>query len=154
MKILFISTKGPLPTNDGHCLRTFNLLREVARHHEVFLLSFVKFEEEYRNVEQLRQICSHVEYLPLRENTSRFHLAASLVRNIFSDRPFVVQKYETPEMRESIRRVLKEEIDLVHLDMLPSSVIGKCSVSFRLCLISTTLNRLFLPVAWNLKIIH
>ena len=120
MKILFISTKGPLPTNDGHCLRTYNLLRQIAKHHEIYLLSFVKYQEEYDYVEELQQLCKHVEYFSIKENDSLSHNILSLAVNIFSAKPFVVQKYDTSEMRASIKQLLfQENIDLVHLDMLP-----------------------------------
>ena len=120
MKVLFISTKGPLPTNDGHCLRTYNLLRQIAKYHDIYLLSFVKYQEEYTYVGELQKLCKKVEYFSIKENDSPVRNVLSLVSNVFSDKPFVVQKYDTLEMRTSIMRLLsQEDIDLVHLDMLP-----------------------------------
>ena len=50
MKVLFVTTKSPLPMNDGHSLRSFNLLKAVAQNHEVTLLSYVKYPVEYEYV--------------------------------------------------------------------------------------------------------
>ena len=120
MKVLFISTKGPLPTNDGHCLRTYNLLRQVSQKHEIYLFSFVKYSEEYDHIDEFKGLCKHIEYFSLGENYSSFRNVLSLALNVFSNKPFVAQKYDTHEMRDSIKNLLShEDIDLVHLDMLP-----------------------------------
>lgn len=120
MKILFISTKAPLPTNDGHCLRTYNFLRQVYKNNEIYLLSFVKYQEEYDHIDELKGLCKHVEYFSLKENASSLYNVLSLALNVLSDKPFVAQKYDTHEMRDSIKELLsREDIDLVHLDMLP-----------------------------------
>ena len=120
MKVLFISTKGPLPTNDGHCLRTYNLLRQVSKKHEIYLLSFVKYPEEYDHIDELKGLCKHIEYFSLKENHSSSRNVLSLALNVFSHKPFVAQKYDTHEMRDSIKNILsREKIDLIHLDMLP-----------------------------------
>ncbi len=120
MKILFISTKGPLPTNDGHCLRTFNLLQQVSLKHEIHLLSFVKYEEEYGHIDQLKEICASVKLLPLKENDSQLATFVTLLKSIFSDKPFVFHKYNKTHMSDAIKGVLeKENIDIVHFDMLP-----------------------------------
>ena len=43
--------------------------------------------------------------------------------NLFSSLPFVAQKYDVPAMRQKIREIIKtENIDLVHVDMLPLTV--------------------------------
>lgn len=120
MKILFLSTKAPLPTNDGHSLRTFNLLRQVARNHEVYLISFVKFDTEYRYLEDMRALCNYVAYFPVKENRSRIQLVLSLLRNLFSTKPFVLQKYDQDNMRREIQALVNRiSFDIIHVDMLP-----------------------------------
>ena len=41
MKVLFLSAWYPYPPNNGSKLRIFNLLRGMAQHHEVSLLSLI-----------------------------------------------------------------------------------------------------------------
>lgn len=120
MNVLFISTKSPLPANDGHCLRTFNLLRQIARKHQVHLLSFIKYEEEYRYRKDLEKFCQTVKLFRIPENFSRLRLGLSLSMSILESRPFVVRKYHTKSMAATVRQVVRERgIELVHLDMLP-----------------------------------
>lgn len=123
MQILFITTKCPLPLIDGHSLRTFNLLKLVAQQHDVHLLSFVKFQEEYRCVDELRSICSSVELIDLAENKSRVSSLKTVVASLLKRKPFVVCKYDKGIMRRAITRLLSaNHIDIVHFDMLPLAV--------------------------------
>lgn len=123
MNILYVTTKSPLPTNDGHSLRTYNLLCAAASKHNVFLLSFVKFPVEYEYLNDLKRICTYVRQFQVPENISKFRLSATVLINIFSTRPFVADKYYSEEMKAEMLRCIKEfDIDLVHLDMLPLGV--------------------------------
>ncbi len=123
MRVLFVTTKTPLPINDGHSLRTYNLLRSVASHHEVTLLSCVKFPIEYNFRSELETICSSVKQFIVPENNSRMSAVTSACLNIFESKPYVARKYDQNALRREIRRLLKEQkYDLVHLDMLPLGV--------------------------------
>jgi len=123
VNILYITTKSPLPTNDGHSLRTYNLLRRVAARHSVSLLSFVKFPVEYDYQQELADICEDVALFPLAENSSKGSLVASAACNLFSSEPFVVRKYRDQAMLKAISsKQQQHRIDLVHLDMLPLGV--------------------------------
>ncbi len=123
LKILFVTTKTPLPMNDGHTLRSGNLVSEAARGNEVHLLSFIKNEEEVGQVEKLRRFCASVRLVEVAENRSRVALVITLLRSLVSGRSFLECKYNKKEMRRAICEVLaREKIDLVHLDMLPLGV--------------------------------
>jgi polysaccharide biosynthesis protein PslH len=120
MNILFITTKSPWPLNDGHSLRSYNLLRQAAREHSIHLLSFVKYQEEKLGCERLREICSSVQLIDVPANRSSFLLARDILKSLLLRRPAVVEKYDIAAMRKAIRVILeKEDIHLVHLDMLP-----------------------------------
>lgn len=123
MKILFITTKSPLPMNDGHSLRSFNLLNAVAQHHDVTLLSYVKFPVEYEYKNELESLCKSVMQFTVPDNCSQSKAALSACLNIAGKEPYVAMKYNQQKMRLEIRRLLKDEnFDLVHLDMLPLGV--------------------------------
>jgi glycosyltransferase involved in cell wall biosynthesis len=123
MNILFITTKCPLPTNDGHSLRSFNLLKQVAAEHKVHLLSFVKYQHEYNSIEELEKICHSVQLFDVPENKSKIVLLKTLIFSLLKRKPFVVCKYDTQPMRQAIQRNLTQNsIDIVHFDMLPLAV--------------------------------
>ncbi len=123
MNILFITTKCPLPANDGHSLRSFNLLKQVATVHKVHLLSFVKYQHEYEAIGELEKICCSVKLFEVPENNSKTNLFKTLILSLLTRHPFVALKYDTLPMRMTIRRKLANtSIDLVHFDMLPLAV--------------------------------
>jgi len=123
MNVLFISTKSPLPTNDGHSLRTFNLLKQIALEHSVHLLTFVKSQEEHNYTSQLKEFCLSVKMIDLPENRSKISFMKTVLFSLLKGKPFVVCKYDNPRMHSSIANVLAHtRIDLVHLDMLPLGV--------------------------------
>lgn len=106
--------------NDGHSLRSYNLLKQVASEHVVHLLSFVKYQEEKLENTKLEKLCRSVQLIDVPANKSNFFLARDILKSLVCLRPAVVEKYDTLAMRKAIRSVFaREEIDLVHLDMLP-----------------------------------
>ncbi len=123
MRVLFVTTKTPLPMNDGHSLRTYNLLCSVASHHEVTLLSCVKFPIEYNFRSELETICSSVKQFSVPENSSRMGAVTSACLNLLESKPYVARKYDQNALRREIRGLLREQkYDLVHLDMLPLGI--------------------------------
>lgn len=123
MNILFVTTKCPLPTNDGHSLRSFNLLKQVAAKNNIHLLSFVKYQQEYNSIDELEKICQSVELFEVPENRSKVSLIKTLVFSLLKRKAFVVCKYDTQPMRLAIRRKLSENsINIVHFDMLPLAI--------------------------------
>ncbi|MDE2433090.1 MAG: glycosyltransferase [Burkholderiales bacterium] len=119
MKILVMTTKSPYPLFEGRALRTYNLIKQAAEHHEIHLLSFVQTQEDLEGIEHMRQICSVVEYEKLYFDESRRDILKDAVAELFSRAPLPVVKYRTAAMREKLRRLIVENrYDLIHLDML------------------------------------
>lgn len=119
MKILVITTKSPFPLYEGRALRTYNLIKQIARKHEIYLLTFVQTPEEVSGVEHMRTICAGVEAVPLYLGRGKWQILLDLVRELFSSSPLLAVKYRSRVMRKKIRSVLAAHpIDLVHLDML------------------------------------
>lgn len=66
MQILFVSLAVPFPPTNGHCRRNWALLQALAEEgHELTLVSFEEPLEMGRNGSSLRQVCRHVELIPL-----------------------------------------------------------------------------------------
>jgi glycosyltransferase involved in cell wall biosynthesis len=64
MKILFLSRWFPYPLNNGSKLRIYNLLRGLARHHQVTLLTFVDQRDTDPGVPELRSLCHQIQAIP------------------------------------------------------------------------------------------
>jgi polysaccharide biosynthesis protein PslH len=63
MRVLVVSTWFPDPPTNGAKLRAHHLLRELARRHEVSLLSFAEPGEEH-HASALQQVCSTIATVP------------------------------------------------------------------------------------------
>jgi glycosyltransferase involved in cell wall biosynthesis len=66
MRILFLSGWYPYPSNNGSKLRILNLLRGLAQHHSVTLLSFADQPGVDPEVPQVQSLCDEVHILPSR----------------------------------------------------------------------------------------
>jgi len=119
MNILFLSTENPFPPDHGHYIRTYNILKYIARHHNIYFLAFVKNEEDFKYVEPIRKICKSADVFINPYDVSRYKFYLSLMLNIFSPLPYIAQKYYQKNMKQKMKEVLKEnKIDIVHFDML------------------------------------
>ncbi len=117
MKILFLSRWFPEPADNGSKLRILNLLRGLAQHHEVSLLSFSDQPEMSLEAEQIRSLCSVVQTIQWREFDPH-SVRASL--GFLSLRPRWLMDTFSPEMAEEIRRQLSsKKYDLVIASQLP-----------------------------------
>lgn len=119
MKILAVTTKSPYPLNEGRALRTYNLLRQLALHHEVHLVSFVQTREDVEGLRSMRAFCTSVEAEPLYLDHPRLRLAADACLELLGSVPLQVIKYRTAGMRRRLARLIgRHTFDAVHLDML------------------------------------
>jgi glycosyltransferase involved in cell wall biosynthesis len=64
VRILFLSGWYPYPVNNGSKLRILSLLRGLAQHHEVTLLSLADQSDVDPEEPQLRSLCREVQVLP------------------------------------------------------------------------------------------
>jgi glycosyltransferase involved in cell wall biosynthesis len=66
MRILFLSGWYPYPPNNGSKLRILSLLRGLAQHHEVTLLSFADQPDVDPEASEVCSLCCDVQVLPRR----------------------------------------------------------------------------------------
>lgn len=119
-RILFLSTNSPYPIIDGHSQRTFNLLRGAAEEFDVHLLTFVQSPAEEEGVKVLSSFCREVVPIPVLATASRARFLATVARSLASSLPFVVLKYHSARMEQSMHEQFqKYSFNLLHLDMLP-----------------------------------
>lgn len=103
MKILYITTRFPLPPVKGDKLRAFQTIRYLSGNHEIDLVSFIhKDEESY--IEEMKKYCRRVEAIPF----SLLLGLLNITRNFFSAKPFQVSFYESNRIKQSILHFLKK----------------------------------------------
>ncbi len=117
MRVLMLTQVVVYPADAGPKVKTLQVLRHLAQHHEVIYCSFVRGEEEMRGAEKLREFCARIEMVPMRR--SRLADARYLLESLLLGDSFILRRDERAEMRAKVAQLLKEEqIDVMHVDQL------------------------------------
>jgi len=112
MKILMLTPYLPYPLLSGGQIRTYNLLKKLAKKHEITLFALIKNEQEKQYVPELEKYCSKVRVF---KRSEKPFTVKNIFKALFSSYPFLVVRNHVPETIEAIRKELSEEkYDLIH----------------------------------------
>jgi glycosyltransferase involved in cell wall biosynthesis len=116
MKILFLSSWFPYPANNGSKIRIFNLLRGLAKVHDVTIITFIDHPSINPDTPALKELCNKCIAVPWREFNPKSWRARI---GILSSKPrFLLDTY-SPEMECAIRQQISEnKFDLVIVSQL------------------------------------
>jgi glycosyltransferase involved in cell wall biosynthesis len=117
MKILFLTQILPFPPDAGPRVKTWHVLRALAKQgHSVTLVSFVR-PEEAQHLPVLEKVCSSVHAVPLQR--SRFADVGHIFRSFFRDRPFLVERDDLRPMQDVVNDLIRQGgYDVIHADQL------------------------------------
>lgn len=122
LKILFLTNRSPYPIKDGQSRRTYNILKGLARRHDVYLLSLYESAEEIapESISHLKSFCEKIEMLPAPRKSLSLGMLVRLLRSLFSRDPYSVWRHYSSAYVERIRmRLETTSFDVVHCDILP-----------------------------------
>lgn len=124
MHILWIKTELLHPVDKGGRIRTYQMLRALARQHEVTYLTLDDGTAARDAVALAHEYCNHVEVVPFTpppKGSAAFYSA--LVGNLLSSLPYAVSRYEVPALRQRLRELVRErKVDVVVCDFLAPSI--------------------------------
>src|SRR6267143_1106739 len=120
MHILWIKTELLHPIDKGGKIRTYNMLKELKRDHQITYLTLddgsAGAAERQNALEYSDELIS-VPHQPREKFTAGFYF--DLLFNLASSMPYAIKKYESEMMRREIsERVKSGKIDLVVCDFL------------------------------------
>ncbi len=112
MRVLFVSAVLPYPLYSGGQIRIYNLLKQLSQNHEITLFSFIRNEEERKNIQAL-SFCKHVETI-YRGHAWQLNYVA---RSLLGSYPFLLSTYDNGQMRNALIHALESQhYDLVHIE--------------------------------------
>ena len=112
MKVLMITPYLPYPLYSGGQIRSYNLLKNLARSHEITLFAFVK-EVVPDHIKALEKFCKKIEVFKRRKAWSVVNILVSG----FSFYPFLVAIYYSLSLRKRIKEELfQNKYDLIHAE--------------------------------------
>lgn len=123
-KLLFLSQILPYPPDSGVAIRTYNILRILARRFDVTALCFYR-EKAHRTgksvpecLEALSEL-GKIEAFPIPQEHNRARLVLDHARSVMMGRPYTNYTYQSEPFTRRLRRLLCEErFHLVHMDSL------------------------------------
>ncbi len=118
-KILFLQKRLLFPTDTGGKIRTLNVLRHLAKWHEVtYLSNLLPAEEPYlKEMQELNLKLITIPWSEALRGSWRFY--RDLAWNLFSTYPFNVNKDYDPQLRNQAKQLLlTEDFDLLICDFV------------------------------------
>lgn len=130
MKILWLSHLIPYPPKGGVLQRSYNLVREISKHHELTLIAFTQNDllktmfpsieigiEE--SLEHLGEYCKDIKFIEIPCEHSRFGKYQLALKSLFTPDPYTINWLKSDEMRALINDVQNESsFDLIHFDTI------------------------------------
>ncbi|MGH1470025.1 MAG: glycosyltransferase family 4 protein [Cellvibrionaceae bacterium] len=116
-KILFVAARLPYPTTEGHQIRTFGVLKQLAKYFDIHLISILREEDNLESSSPLYALCQSVDVSLFKD--SLLNKATSVGLSLLRKSPIVIERYRS----ESLGRLFKDKIkeyapDIVHFDLL------------------------------------
>ncbi|MBI3243386.1 MAG: glycosyltransferase [Chloroflexi bacterium] len=116
MKVLLLTQVLPYPPDSGPKVKTLNVLKYLARHHEVTLVSFVRGDQS-ADVKQLDRYCRAIHTVPMER--AAIHDALAMARSLLTGQPWMMVRDDRAAMRQLVDRLSAEtRFDIAHADQL------------------------------------
>ena len=116
MRILFITDYLPYPPISGDLIRVYNLVRRIAKQHEVSLVAVLWSPGDAESLSHLRGFCHRVETGSLRWQHPLAYLP-DLVRYAMAGKPFELRFLYSKELANTIKEMASsEDFDVAHIE--------------------------------------
>ncbi len=102
--LLFLAHRIPYPPNKGDKIRSFNLLKALARDYRVFLAAFVDDQEDWKYETELRNYCAEVLLLGLKSG-QKYRTLGAFFRHEALSLPY----YRNVRMQDWVDRTIEEQ---------------------------------------------
>jgi polysaccharide biosynthesis protein PslH len=116
MRILLLTQVLPFPPDSGPKVKTWNVIKYLARHHEVTLVSFVRGNQS-KSIRHLENYCQEVHAVPIKRGMLRD--LRYMVGSFLTRQPFLMVRDRRSEMESLIDQLVNRgKFDVVHADQL------------------------------------
>lgn len=123
-KLLFLCQTLPFPPDGGVAIRSYNILRLLAREYDVTALFFFRRAvraASQRNLDALRPLGGAAMF-PIEQEFSRPRLIWDHLRSVLRGRVYTYYAHESAAFQRALRTVLgQQQFDIAHVDSLDLS---------------------------------
>ena len=124
-KILWLSHFIPFPPKGGNLQRSYNLIRELSKEHDLTLLSFNQSsivgtpQLLQDSKEHFSQFCTVADVLPIPTESSKFQKALLLLKGLLPWRTYTVSWLESKDFTIKLNALLAHKsFDIIHVDTI------------------------------------
>lgn len=133
-RVLWLSHLLPYPPKGGVLQRSYNLLTEVSKCHEVTLLAFAQeglLELHYgsitkgieETVRELSGVCHEVKVVPMPLSSVPFSKHIIALTSLFTNYPYTLNWLNSKKYRNEIKNLLKDyNFDLIYCDTVSLAI--------------------------------
>lgn len=100
--MLLLTHRIPYPPNKGDKIRSFNLLKHLARDYRVHLGTFIDDPDDWRYISNVRELCDETCFIGLRPFGARLRSLGAL----FSGEAMTLVYYRDRRLRDWVNRLL------------------------------------------------
>jgi glycosyltransferase involved in cell wall biosynthesis len=116
VNVLLLTQVLPYPPDSGPKVKTWNVLKYLAQHHKVTLVSFVRGDQS-GDVRQVARYCKVVYTAPMERGLIYDGLA--MIRSLLTGQPWMMLRDDRHAMRQLVDRLCAEtQFDIAHADQL------------------------------------
>ena len=116
MRALLLTQVLPYPPDSGPKVKTWNVIKYLAREHAITLVSFTRGNQS-ADVARLRRYCEAVHTVPMERGILRD--ATAMARSLFAGQPWMMVRDHRPAMARLVDRLAHDDrFDVVHADQL------------------------------------
>lgn len=104
----------PYPPSSGGQIRSYNLIKQLSKKHEITLYSLIKYEDEKKYVAELEKYCKSVKIF---RRPQKPWTPINIFKTAVSSYPFlVIRNYSSEEKNDLTETLKKENFDLIHAE--------------------------------------
>jgi glycosyltransferase involved in cell wall biosynthesis len=111
MKILMLTPYLPYPLISGGQIRTYNLLKNLSKDHQITLFALIKTEKEKQYIKELEPLCTQIQLFKRTQNPWAIR---NILMAAFTAYPFLV----TRNLPKGMRRAVSHELTHHHYDLI------------------------------------
>ena len=117
MRVLVLTLTLVYPADAGSKIKTLQVMRHLARHHDIVYCTFVRSPQEVQYAEELLGMCCQVSTIPIKRSwvsDIRF-----LLESLTTGDSFLLRRDEHAAMQSMVSQLLDEErIDVLHVNQI------------------------------------
>lgn len=114
MKVLMLTPYLPYPPSSGGQIRSYNLIKQLSKKHEITLYSLIKYDSERKYINKLKKFCVKVKVF---KRPTKPWTLSNILKTGMGPYPFLMIRNFSPEAKKDLALTLtKERFDIIHAE--------------------------------------